>query len=79
MMTVTDIKNNWVAKAKWGFTIPVIGKILFPSFMFRERKRELWEKDYKLRSGIIRNAFLQNLITIEQYKDIMEDEYNKLK
>lgn len=78
-MVVNDIKRNWVSKAKWGFTLPFFGRVLFPAFMFKKRKEELWNKDFMLRSTVIRNAFLQDLITIDQYKDIMENEYNKLK
>ena len=75
-MSTDKIKENWVKSAKWGINLFGL-RVLFPRFMFRKRKQELWDKDVALRKSVYKNLFLGGTITAYEYRDLMQDEWNK--
>ena len=75
-MTKQEVKDNWVKTAKWGRKFFGI-TVLFPAFMFKKRKEHIWNTQWKLRYRVYKNAFINNQITIYQYREWVEDEYSR--
>lgn len=75
-MTRKEIKEDFIKHAKYGKKILGI-KINFPAFMFKKKKAELWDKDFYLRKRVYKQCFVNDQISVYDFKDWIEDEYGK--
>lgn len=75
-MTRVEIRKDFIKNAKYGITAFGI-KINMPTFMFRKHKAQLWDSNFNLRKAIYKKLFSQDLVSIYDLKDWIEEEYAK--